>query len=79
MPWSDAPVAPYKAIEYPTTQSGSPAAAYCTSHGGTVTIEKNPNIPTMEMIYCTTSGSGRMDAWEYMSLATAGTGVVMTG
>jgi putative hemolysin len=79
MPWSDAPVAPPKSVEYPTTQTGSPAAAYCKSHGGTVSYDKNPNIPTMEMIYCTTSGSGKVDAWQYMSLTTAGTGVTTTG
>ena len=51
LPWSSSTV--QKPVEYPTTQSGSPAATFCTSKGGVVSIEKNPTIPNMDLIYCT--------------------------
>ncbi|NRH20801.1 DUF333 domain-containing protein [Candidatus Gracilibacteria bacterium] len=63
-----------KPIEYPSTQSGSPAAQYCTTHGGQVTYEKNPSIPTMDLIYCTVPGSEKVDAWKYMDQGTTQSG-----
>lgn len=73
MPWST-PDAPAN-IEYATTQSGSPAAVYCGAHGGEISYEKNPQIPTMDLIYCTVGGE-KMDAWKYMDIQTTATGAM---
>jgi putative hemolysin len=77
MPWST-PATP-KPVEYSTTQSDSPAAKYCTANGGTVSIEKNPNIPSMELIYCTSPGGEKIDAWKYMDMQTTITATGTTG
>jgi putative hemolysin len=74
MPWST-PAAPAN-IEYSTTQSGSPAAVYCGAHGGQISYEKNPQIPTMDLIYCTVGGE-KMDAWKYMDVQTMQTGAIV--
>ncbi len=68
---------PQKLPEYPTTQSGSPAAKYCTQKWGQVTYEKNPNAPTMDLIFCTTKDWQKMDAWKYMDIETTQTGGVL--
>ncbi len=60
--------------EYPTTQSGSPAVRFCVNNGGTVSYEKNPNVPTMELVYCTPVGGAKVDAWQYMGNQTSKTG-----
>ena len=71
-PWST-PTAPVQ-VEYAKTQSGSPAAVYCTSQGGQVSYEKNPAVPTMDFVYCTTGSGVKIDAWKYMSDTTVKTG-----
>jgi putative hemolysin len=58
-------LAPAQAVV--SVQSDSPAARYCLAHSGSVSLETNPAIPTMELIYCTTTGSGKVDAWKYMA------------
>jgi len=63
-----------KPIEYPSTQSGSPAAQYCVRSGWQVSYEKNPNIPTMDLIYCTIPGGEKVDAWKYMDQGTTQSG-----
>lgn len=74
LPWSTPQ--PQKLPEYPTSQSGSPAANYCVQQGGTVSYEKNPNVPTMDLIYCTTRNWEKVDAWKYMDIETSQTGWV---
>jgi putative hemolysin len=76
MPWSQ-PIAP-ATIEYALTQSGSPAATYCIAQGGTVSYDKNPQIPTMDLIYCTVNGE-KIDAWKYMDIQTTATGTTGSG
>ena len=71
-PWSTS--SPQAPIEYARTQSGSPAAVYCSAQGGQVSYEKNPTVPTMDFIYCTTATGGKMDAWKYMNDTTVKTG-----
>ena len=66
-----------KPIEYPTTQSGSPAAQYCTKNGGQVTYEKNPSVPTMDMIYCNLPSWQKVDAWQYMGEWTNSSGAIV--
>jgi hypothetical protein len=68
MPWSTGDGVPTVAPAIiVTNQADSPASRYCLAHSGSVSVEKNPNIPTMDLIYCTTTGSGKVDAWQYMS------------
>lgn len=74
MPWAtQAPVSVTQTVV--TTQSDSPAARFCLAHSGSVSVEANPAIPTMELIYCTIGGE-KMDAWKYMDIQTTATGVV---
>ena len=76
MPWSKTK-STTKPVEYSTTQSDSPAARYCTKNGGTVSVEKNPSNPTMELIYCTTRTGEKIDAWKYLDMQTTQTNTGM--
>ncbi|MBC7504078.1 DUF333 domain-containing protein [Candidatus Gracilibacteria bacterium] len=76
MPWSKTTEVT-KPVEYSTAQTDSPAARYCTKNGGTVSIEKNPSIPTMDLIYCTTRTGEKIDAWKYIDMQTTQTGAMM--
>ena len=78
MPWAShqAPVSVPQTVV--TTQSDSPAARFCLAHSGSVSVEANPAIPTMELIYCTVGGE-KMDAWKYMDIQTTATGTTATG
>ena len=71
LPWSNNTI--QKPIEYPKNQLDTPAAAFCASKWGTVTVEKNPSIPTMDLIFCTVWGK-KTDAWQYMNEQTTMTG-----
>ena len=74
MPWANkAPVSAPQTVV--TTQSDSPAAKFCLAHSGSVSVEANPAIPTMELVYCTVGGE-KMDAWKYMDIQTTATGAV---
>lgn len=68
LPWSktESP----KPVTYPTTQSGSPAVQYCIKNGWQISYEKNPMIPTMDLVYCTPAWGQKVDAWKYMGEAT---------
>lgn len=74
------PVAKNPVPEYPQTQSGSPAAKFCGSKGGTVVYEK---VATggVDLIYCNTKDGKKVDAWQYMSDETTvvKTGAISTG
>jgi putative hemolysin len=63
-------------VEYPKTQSGTPATAFCEDNGGTVSIEKQG---TLDIAYCTTKDGQKIDAWKYMSDMTSSTGTTATG
>ena len=73
--WGKQPT-PAPAVTYPTTQSGTPATAYCESEGGTVSIEKSG---TLDIAYCTTKAGEKVDAWKYMSDMTSLTGTTAIG
>ena len=51
---------------------------FCLAHSGSVSVEANPAIPTMELIYCTIGGE-KIDAWKYMDIQTTATGTTATG
>ncbi len=77
MPWATkAPVSTPQTVVI--TQSDSPAAKFCLAHSGSVSVEANPAIPTMELVYCTVGGE-KMDAWKYMDIQTTATGVTGSG
>jgi hypothetical protein len=77
MPWgAKTPVATPQTVV--TTQSDSPAARFCLAHSGSVSLEANPAIPTMELIYCTVGGE-KVDAWKYMEIQTTATGATGSG
>lgn len=63
-------------VDYPRTQTGTPATSYCESHGGTVSIEQEG---TLDIAYCTTKDGQKIDAWKYMSDMTSSTGTTATG
>ena len=67
---------PTPTVNYPSTQSGTPATAYCESQGGTVSIEQSG---TLDVAYCTTKTGEKVDAWKYMSDMTSLTGATATG
>ena len=75
LPWSPPPSAttPPSYQDYPSTQSGTPAAKFCVANGGAVSYEKNPSVD-MDLIYCTLPGKERVDAWQYMNFNTTQTG-----
>jgi hypothetical protein len=77
MPWAtQTPVSVPQTVV--TTQSDSPAARFCLAHSGSVSVEANPAIPTMELIYCTVDGE-KMDAWKYMDIQDTATGTTGNG
>lgn len=57
--------------EYPRTQSGTPATAFCESNGGKVSIE---NAGTFDKVFCVLSTGEKVDAWKYLNDMSSGTG-----
>ncbi|MDD2693559.1 MAG: DUF333 domain-containing protein [Candidatus Gracilibacteria bacterium] len=55
-------------VTYPTSQSDSLATKFCTSKGGSVSIESSGGV---DMAYCTLTDGTKVDAWQYMNTETS--------